>query len=55
MSMLISQVVIGVTKEGVKFEVHGDMGKGTVTLRPNTSVDKEEDQVCLSSSTGILM
>jgi proliferating cell nuclear antigen len=36
---------IACTKEGVKFSVSGDLGKGNVTVRQNTSVEKEEDQV----------
>lgn len=36
---------IACTKEGVKFSVAGDLGKGNVTVRHNTSVEKEEDQV----------
>ena len=38
---------IGVTKEGVKFSVSGDIGNGNVMLRQTTSVDKEEEAVVI--------
>ena len=34
---------ISVTKEGVRFSVEGDDGKGSVTLRPNDSADDKEN------------
>lgn len=45
LSTIGDSVVISVSKDGVKFAVQGEMGKGNVMLRPNASVDKEEDQV----------
>ncbi len=37
--------VIQCTKEGVKFSVEGDLGQGSIMVRANSSVDKEDDQV----------
>ncbi len=39
--------VIQCTKEGVKFSVEGDLGQGSIMVRANSSVDKEEDQVSI--------
>lgn len=39
-------VTIHCTKEGVQFSAKGDLGDGKVTLKQNSSVDKEEEQVC---------
>ena len=36
---------IACTKDGISFSASGDLGSGRVTLRPNSNVDKEEDQV----------
>lgn len=33
---------ISCDKDGVNFEVEGDLGKGNIMLRNNTSVDKDE-------------
>ena len=39
---------IGVTKEGIKFSVSGDIGNGNVMLRATVgSTEKEEDQVVI--------
>jgi proliferating cell nuclear antigen len=34
-----------VTKEGIKFSSSGDLGTGSVMLKHNTAVEKEEDAV----------
>jgi len=34
-----------VTKEGIKFSATGDLGTGSITLKHNTSVEKEEEAV----------
>lgn len=34
------EVVISVTKEGVKFSTKGDIGTANIVCRQNTSVDK---------------
>ena len=36
---------ISVTKEGIKFSASGDLGTGSIALKHNTSVDKEEEAV----------
>lgn len=37
-------VNISVSKEGIRFAVNGDIGKGSTTLRPTQSADKSEDE-----------
>ncbi|CAN0520067.1 unnamed protein product, partial [Ectocarpus sp. 12 AP-2014] len=39
---------IACDKDGVNFSVSGDMGKGNIMVRNNTSVDKEEDKVTVT-------
>lgn len=39
--------MISVTKDGVKFATSGDIGQANVTVRQNTTVDKEEEMVCV--------
>eukprot|EP00055_Hartaetosiga_balthica_P004063 m.9980 g.9980 ORF g.9980 m.9980 type:complete len:265 (+) comp3584_c0_seq1:156-950(+) len=48
LSLMGESVEISVTKEGVQFVSSGDAGKGTVTLRNNTSVDDENQQVVIT-------
>jgi len=43
--IIIKKGTISCIKEGVKFSVSGDLGKGNVTVRNSTTADKEEDQV----------
>jgi len=38
-------VAIECSKDGVKFEASGDIGKGSITLRQNSNVDKPENNV----------
>jgi proliferating cell nuclear antigen len=38
---------ISCTKEGVRFSVAGEMGKGSVLVRANASAEKEADQVII--------
>ena len=38
-------VNIACTKDGVSFSASGDLGSGRITLRQNSSVDKEDEQV----------
>ena len=42
-------VNIACTKDGIRFSCSGQHGVGNITLRQNTAVDKEEDQVCCLS------
>lgn len=39
---------IACDKDGVNFSVSGDLGKGNIMVRNNTSVDKEEDKVTVT-------
>jgi len=45
LSSIGDTVVISVTKDGVKFSTTGDIGNANVTVRQNTTVDKEEEMV----------
>ena len=38
-------VKISASKDGVKFAVAGDMGTGSITLKQNSSIDDDEDDV----------
>jgi len=40
-------VNIACTKDGIRFSCSGQHGVGNITLRQNTAVDKEEDQVSI--------
>lgn len=40
-------VKISATKEGVKFEVKGDEGSGSINLKPSPSVDEEDDAISI--------
>ena len=46
MSQISDSISISCTKDGVSFASTGDLGSGRVTLKQNTSVDKEDEQVC---------
>ena len=46
MSQISDSIAISCTKDGVSFASSGDLGSGRVTLKQNTSVDKEDEQVC---------
>jgi proliferating cell nuclear antigen len=37
-------VTLDCTKEGVRFSAEGDIGSGSVMLKPNSSIDEEEDE-----------
>ena len=38
---------ISVTKEGIRFSASGDLGTGNISLKHNTSVDKEDEAVVI--------
>lgn len=38
---------ISVTKEGIRFSSSGDLGTGNIMLKPNTTVDKDEEAVVI--------
>jgi proliferating cell nuclear antigen len=45
LSQFGDSLVISCTKEGVEFSGSGDIGSAKISLRQNSSVDKEEEQV----------
>lgn len=47
LSTIGESLEISVTKEGIKFSASGDLGKGNVTLKPNSSVDEEGNNVVI--------
>lgn len=47
LSSIGESVKISVGKEGITFEASGESGSGFITLRQNTSVDDEKDQVTI--------
>lgn len=47
LSSIGDTVVIGVTKDGIKFSTSGDIGSANVTCRQSSSVDKPEDSVLI--------
>lgn len=48
-------VTIEVTKEGVKFASDGEIGKGSVTLKSNSSVDDEDDSTVIELQQSVAM
>ena len=46
--ILIITGTISVTKEGIKFSASGDLGVGSITLKHNTAVTKEEEAVVVN-------
>ncbi|XP_077867740.1 proliferating cell nuclear antigen-like, partial [Saccoglossus kowalevskii] len=48
LSQIGESVIISCNKEGVQFSASGDLGTGNITLRQNTSVDKEEEHVSIT-------
>eukprot|EP00968_Pinguiococcus_pyrenoidosus_P008845 scaffold655_cov225-Pinguiococcus_pyrenoidosus.AAC.18 len=47
LSVIGDTCTIGCSKEGVRFGVTGDLGKGEITLRENSAVDSDEDRVTI--------
>ncbi|KAG9301516.1 hypothetical protein G9A89_008368 [Geosiphon pyriformis] len=43
LSVISESVMIDVTKEGVKFHANGEVGSGSVLLKPHSDVDKEQE------------
>jgi len=48
-------VAIECTKEGVSFKAQGDIGNGSVTLRPHTDVEKPQNNVEISLSEPVAL
>ncbi|CAK0785120.1 hypothetical protein CVIRNUC_008326 [Coccomyxa viridis] len=47
LSTIGDTVLIGVTKDGVRFSTQGDIGSANVTLRQHTNADRPEDNVVI--------
>uniref|UniRef100_A0A7S3GHV2 DNA sliding clamp PCNA n=1 Tax=Palpitomonas bilix TaxID=652834 RepID=A0A7S3GHV2_9EUKA len=47
MSTIGDTIQVAASKDGVKFSVSGDLGKGSILLKQNTETEKEEDQVVI--------
>jgi len=48
-------VLIGATKEGVKFSVSGEMGSGNVTFRQNSDVDGGDDATSIDLQEAVTL
>lgn len=51
----VSTVTIECTKEGIKFSADGEIGKGAITLKANSAVDKEEDATVIELQQSVSM
>ena len=47
LTLLGDTVIIGATKEGIKFAVNGDLGTGNIVCRQNSSVDNPEESTVI--------
>ncbi len=47
LSSIGDSVVIAVNKEGVNFSTSGELGSGSVTLKPSAAVDAEDESVVI--------
>ncbi|KAI9345072.1 proliferating cell nuclear antigen [Pilaira anomala] len=52
---LSESVTIECTKEGVKFSSDGEIGKGAITLKANSSVDKDDDATIIELQQSVSM
>lgn len=50
LSSIGESVTVSVSKEGLKFAVDGDIGTGSVTIKPNASVDDEAGTTSITMS-----
>lgn len=48
-------MTIECTKEGVKFSSDGEIGKGAITLKANSSVDKDDDATIIELQQSVSM
>jgi proliferating cell nuclear antigen len=55
LSALSESVSIECNKDGVKFSCAGDIGSGSVTLKPNQTVDKPSDNVNIELSEPVAL
>jgi len=47
LSVMGDSCTISVSKDGIKFSSSGDLGTGNITLKHNTTVDKDDDAVLI--------
>ncbi len=47
LSQFGESLVITCTKDGVQFSSSGDIGSAKITLRQNSSIEGEKEQVCV--------
>ncbi|KAG2235944.1 hypothetical protein INT48_004274, partial [Thamnidium elegans] len=52
---LSESVTIECTKEGVKFSSDGEIGKGSITLKANSAVDKDDDATVIELQQSVSM
>ncbi|KAJ3344875.1 hypothetical protein HDU91_007523 [Kappamyces sp. JEL0680] len=60
MSALSETVTVSVTKEGIQFACEGDIGSGSITVKPNAdSIDEEDEEnqtvIHLNSPVSVLL
>ncbi|KAI7889337.1 proliferating cell nuclear antigen [Mucor mucedo] len=52
---LSDSVNIECTKEGIKFSADGEIGKGSITLKANSTVDKDDDATIIELQQSVSM
>jgi len=55
LSQFGDSIVIGCTKEGVKFSAAGDIGSGNIKLAQTATIDKEEDAVVIDMQENVTL
>lgn len=54
-SHYINTVTIECTKDGIKFSADGEIGKGSITVKANSSVDNEEESTVIELQQSVSM
>ncbi|CEI99865.1 hypothetical protein G6F70_002093 [Rhizopus microsporus] len=55
LSTLSDSVTIECTKDGIKFSADGEIGKGSITVKANSSVDNEEESTVIELQQSVSM
>ncbi|KAG0164822.1 proliferating cell nuclear antigen [Apophysomyces sp. BC1034] len=55
MQVISDSVTIECTKEGIKFSSAGEVGKGSVSLKVNSSIDSEDDATVIELQQSVCM
>jgi len=55
MAVMGDSVTINCTKEGVKFSANGELGSGSVHLKPVANADKEEESVMIQTKNAVCL